>query len=214
MFVPLLTMQAQDRDKVSADKMLYEQLCASHTPDMKVKPLTISERRLQRTNEDGIWMHQGDSFQIRSLTQDYYVCKENGRYKALFDRKYPVESLVNLLQNHIKNNMRISINHHVYGGTKKVPEMPLQNVYDLLSPNMAYYSSVTSVNKDEMKALLVFHHKRMNFIHMFILTVPMTQLFKQDGVIRAELYGNIPQGNVKSLFGQYHSEDYQMPVKK
>jgi hypothetical protein len=50
----------------------------------------------------------------------------------------------------------------------------------------------------------VFHHRRMNFIHMFTVSIPTNQLFEKDGVITADLFGNIPQSNIKSLFSKYH----------
>lgn len=208
------TIFAQERDKKVADDLLYEQLCANNTTENYHAPFTVSAPRLKNTKEKGIFLLQGDTFQIRSLSTDCYVRKHNSEYVPIFDSKYPMESFISLLLNHVnKNNLIISINQHLYGGAKKVPPMPMQNIYDMLSRNMNAYCSVTEVNKDSMKALLVFHHPKIDFIHMFIVTVPTYQLFKNGGTITAELYGNIPQKNVKSLFSNYKQADAQYPVE-
>ena len=163
------TIFAQERDKKVADDLLYEQLCANNTTENYHAPFTISAQRLKNTKERGIFLLQGDTFQIHSLSTDCYVRKHNSEYVPIFDSKYP--------------------------------------------RNMNAYCSVTEVNKDSMKALLVFHHPKIDFIHMFIVTVPTNQLFKNGGTITAELYGNIPQKNVKSLFSNYKQADAQYPVE-
>lgn len=208
------TISAQERDKKVADDLLYEQLCANNTTENYHAPFTVSTQRLKSTKEKGILLLQGDTFQIRSLSTDCYVRKQNGEYVPIFDAKYPMESFISLLLNRVnKNNLIISINQHLYGGAKKVPPMPMQNIYDLLSRNMDAYCSVTETNKEHLKALLVFHHQKIDFIYMFIITIPTNQLFKNGGMVTAELYGNIPQKNVKSLFSNYKQADAQYPVE-
>jgi len=205
---------AQDRDKKVADELLYEQLCANNSTENYHAPYTISEQKLKATAEKGIFLLQGDTFQVHSLSTDCYVRKQSGKYAPIFDAKYPMESLISLLLNRVdKNNLVISINQHLYGGTKQIPAMPMQNIYDLLSRNMNAYCNVTEIKKDAMKALLVFHHPQVDFIHMFIINIPTDQLFKNGGKITAELYGNIPQKNVKSLFSNYKQEDKQYSVE-
>jgi hypothetical protein len=48
--------------------------------------------------------------------------------------------------------------------------------------------------------VLIFHQKKMDFIHMVEMKVPTRQLTEPTSVITGELYTNIPQKNVKSLF--------------
>ena len=200
-----LNAQAQDRDKVSADQMLYEELCANHTTENYHAPFHVDAKKLEMTDESGILLLKGKSFQVKSITSDVYVKKSRKTYTPLFDEKYPVESFNNLLLNRIQDNtLKIDIRQHMYGSIKKVPTIPMQNVYDLLAKTMDIYGSVTSVTKEKMEATLVFHHRRMNFIHMFTVSIPTNQLFEKDGVITADLFGNIPQSNIKSLFSKYH----------
>ena len=178
-FLISVTASAQDRDKVSADTLLYEQLCAKHVTENYHAPYTVNKRDLQSTAERGIYIVKGKSFQVKSLTSDFYVRESKGSYEPIFDKRYPVESFTNILLNRVKENkLKIEITQHMYGNTKKVPVQNMQNIYDLLARNMDIYCSVTSINKEKMEATLVFHHRKLNFIHMFIVSVPTDDLFE------------------------------------
>ena len=195
---------AQDRDKVSADTLLYEQLCASHVAENYHAPLTVSKRDLESTAERGIYIVKGKSFQVKSMTSSFYVREKPGSYEPIFDKRYPMESFTNILLNRVKQNkLRIAITQSMYGSSKKVPVQNMQNIYDLLARNMDIYCSVTSINKDKIDATLVFHHRKLNFIHLFVVSVPTEELFEDGGLVTATLYGNIPQHNIRTLFGKY-----------
>ena len=195
---------AQDRDKVSADTLLYEQLCASHVAENYHAPLTVSKRDLESTAERGIYIVKGKSFQVKSMTSSFYVREKRGSYEPIIDKRYPMESFTNILLNRVKQNkLRIAITQSMYGSSKKVPVQNMQNIYDLLARNMDIYCSVTSINKDKIDATLVFHHRKLNFIHLFVVSVPTEDLFEDGGLVTATLYGNIPQHNIRTLFGKY-----------
>ena len=203
-FVFALAGNAQDRDKVSADTLLYEQLSSRHVTENYHAPYTVSKRDLVSTSERGIYIVKGKAFQVKSITSDFYVRERRGNYEPVFDKRYPLESFTNILLNRVKQNkLRIDITQHMYGTTKKVPTQNMQNIYDLLARNMDIYCSVTSITKDKMEATLVFHHRKLNFIHMFIVSVQMDELFDDGGLVTATLYGNIPQSNIRTLFGKY-----------
>ena len=123
---------AQDRDKVSADTLLYEQLCASHVAENYHAPLTVSKRDLESTAERGIYIVKGKSFQVKSMTSSFYVREKRGSYEPIFDKRYPMESFTNILLNRVKQNkLRITITQSMYGSSKKVPVQNMQNIYDL-----------------------------------------------------------------------------------
>ena len=65
---------------------------------------------------------------------------------------------------------------------------------------MQLYCSVTYIGTDEIRAVLIFHQKRQNFIHMLELKVPTRELFDEGSVMTGDLFTNIPQDNVNSIF--------------
>ena len=63
-----LNAQAQDRDKVSADQMLYEELCANHTTENYHVPFHVDAKKLEMTDESGIL--PGEIHHIGCLCQE------------------------------------------------------------------------------------------------------------------------------------------------
>ena len=196
-------VSSQDRDKVSADVTLYEMLCANHTPSAPTKVMVLA-RELEKTYEQDLYRKKGTHYQIMSLTNDFYVFKKHNDYQVVFEQKYPVESFINLMLNLVASDkVMIAINQHMYGEKKTVPPIPIGNLHDLFNSTMDTYCSVTKIEKGVMNAIIVFHHRKMDFIHMLTLSATPEQLFSENAVIKADLYGNIPQSNIKNLFNKY-----------
>ena len=188
-------------DKVEADNMIDELLAAEQTVRNWHAPIVIREKDLQPTNEYGIWKTKGRNFQIKSLRSDFYVIKnEDGSYTPVFDIRWPVESLVNLLLNRVVDNTHVlELTHHLYGHKKKQFRIPMQLLYDLWGEHMDLYCNVTSIDREHARAVLVFHQRRLDFIHLLDIDIPTSEIVKKKGVITANLYTNIPQYNVKNI---------------
>lgn len=188
-------------DKAEADQIIYEMLTAKNQTENWHPGILIQESQLQETNERGIFIVPGDSFQIKSLRSDFYVYKKKGKWEPINDARYPMETMVNLLLNHISDNRHmLEIRHHQYGGRNPMITLPMQDIFDLLARNMNLYCSVTYINEQEIRAILVFHQRSLNFIHMLELKVKTRKLFDAKSTISGDFYTNIPQNNVNDIF--------------
>ena len=188
-------------DKAEADQIIYEMLTANNQTENWHPGIVIQENLLKETNEKGIYIVPGDSFQIKSLRSDFYVYRKNNKWEPINEARYPMETMVNLLLNRINNNQHmLEIRHHQYGGKKPTIKLPMQVLFDLLARNMDLYCSVTYINEHEIRAILVFHQRSLNFIHMLELKVKTSKLFDADSTISGEFYTNIPQHNVNDIF--------------
>lgn len=191
----------QATDKADADALVFKQLTSGYDTDNWHAELAISESRLEKTAEEGIWLVRGDTFQIASLCSDFYVSREHGQWSVIDDARYPMETAANLLLNRISDNRRqLELTHHQYGGLTPHVVMPMQNLYDLLARHMELYCTVTKVTAAEMQATVVLFHRNLNFIHLLIVKCQTSQITDKTGIITADLYTNIPQGNIKTLF--------------
>ena len=196
-----LPIAAQIGDKAEADQLIYQELTGESKVENWHPKLIILGNMLEETAEKGIFIVKGDSFQIKSLRSDFYIYKKDGDWVPLNDARYPLETMVNLLLNRIENNQhRLSVRHHKYGGEAPTISIPMQKLHDLLARNMSLYCSVTYIDKEEIRAILVFHQKRVDFIHMLELRIPTKQLFDETSTLVGDLYTNIPQSNVNSIF--------------
>ena len=187
-------------DKGDADELLYEQLTSCNVVENWHRELIIDEKKLTPTDEENIYVLPGDTLQTREMRSDIYVIRKGNTLSPLFDKKYPLESANNLLLNVIKDNtLQLSLVQRQYGNKQKKATVPLQTVYDLLGRHNDIYVNVTRIDPKSIEAVLVFHQKGINTIHMFIVNIPVENLFVKGANVTAELYGNIPQGNVKSI---------------
>ena len=191
----------QATDKADADKLLYEELSAAHEVENWHPELIVLADRLAETAERGVYVLRGDTFQIGTLRSDIYLRRVRNDWKPIYDNRYPVESLTNLLMNQVRDNRhQLTLHHHQYGGAVPTIVMPMQTLFDVLGRHTDSYCSVTAINAEEIRAVLVFHQRRFNYIHMLDLRLPTKQLFEPEGMLTAELYTNIPQNNVLNIF--------------
>lgn len=196
-----LSIHAQAVDKAEKDMLIYQELTANYELENWHPDFIVASHMLKETDEQGIYIVRGDSFQVKSIRSDFYVCKKNGQWVPLNDSRFPLETMVNLLMNRIENNRhQLQVRHHQYGNKKPTITIPMQKMHDLLARNMQLYCSVTYIGTDEIRAVLVFHQKRQNFIHMLELKIPTIDLFDEESTMTGDLYTNIPQDNVKSIF--------------
>ena len=195
-----MTSSAQT-DKAEADQIIYQMLTEKSQTENWHPGLVIRNSEIEATSEEGIFLVRGDSFQIKSLRSDFYVWKKADEWTAINDGRYPMETMVNLLLNRVNNNQHmLELRHHQYGGKKPSILLPMQNLFDILARNMQLYCSVTFIDKNEIRAILVFHQQRLNFIHLLELKVKTSKLKEPSSTISGDLYTNIPQTNVNDIF--------------
>lgn len=210
-----LTAAAQAKDKAEADLMVWEELAAGYEAENYHPRLIIQDSQIRETAEKGIWLVKGDSFQIKSLRSDFYVRKIKKGWAVLNDSRYPYETMTNLLLNRIEDNRhQLQIIHHQYGGKKPEVTIPMQKLYDVFASHMQLYTSVTKINQDEIRAILIFHQKRLDYIHMLDIRIPSVLLFDKTSTLKGDLYTNIPQHNIKSIFKEKDQKNNENPTNE
>lgn len=188
-------------DKADADQLVYEMLTAKTQAENWHPRLIIVDNQLFETAEKGIYIVPGDSFQIKTMRSDFYVYKQNGQWTPINDPRYPMETMVNLLLNRITDNKHtLLLRHHQYGGKIPTIAIPMQNLFDILARTTQVYCSVNAIDKDNIRATLVFHQQKLNYIHLVELNVGTQDINDVQSTFNGELYTNIPQGNIKDIF--------------
>ena len=197
----LLTWAA---DKAENDSAFFALLANGEVVAPWHRTLAIDESRMEPTRENAIYLQRGDFYQVKSVRNDVYLQQNaDGGYEVVNSYRYPLETIVNLLLGYIdENDHYMFVSHHQYGGKIKRVLIPMRRLYDLLCPTMDVYCSVTGIDPVDAKGVVVFHEKNGNYIHMLDITTSPTEIAQPKTTIFAELYTNIPQSNVKTLFGE------------
>lgn len=202
MAVPLTRQPVEQKaaaDKAEADRQVFQQLSDYKGGQLVMRKWALSDSLLVPTREENVMVLQGTKFQVEALRSDIYI--DAATRKPIFSKRYPMESAVNLLMNVVADDQHtLQITQHMYGKVKKTITLPLKAIYQVLAADRRVYCNVTKIDKDGMEADLVMYHKGRNDIHLFTLRMDMDEMFKAGGKFSAQLYANIPQANVKSIF--------------
>ena len=195
-----VSAQNSNIDKSQADQFIYESLSGAVGDDYEAERVDFKPSSLVKTNEKSVFILPGSHYQLETLRSDCYLRKtKNNNYVVISDLRYPMETFVNQLLNKVKSGHVLQVKHHQYGQKVPLLKTPLQSLLSLFGPTMKSYASVTSVNEKEIEALLVFHHPKLDFIHLLTLRTSTSGLLKKGNVVYGDFYTNIPQDNVKSI---------------
>ena len=175
-------------DKGDADELVYEQLVSANLPNDFHRGVDLEKVKAKPCSEQGIYIVEGAYYQVKSMRNDFYLVRKSNKNEILFDMRYPLESVTNLLLNYVENNKRdLEFRHHQYGNKIVSGKIPMQVVYDLFGPHMEMYCMVTKIDKDNIEATLVFRNAKLEFIHMFVFKTPLADIFQADGTLHADL---------------------------
>lgn len=195
-----------DRDKVAVDSVTYGILVGRIAPPQDAtsywqKQLAISRKALVETDISNVYRVNGDNYQVETLRNDFYVVRNNRGYSPLNDARYPLETLTNLLLGRIHcSNRQVDLTYHPYGRETSSLFLSLRELLEKLTPGMESYCMVPEVKSDKIRAVLVLHNVKDNFIHLMEVTVETSKVADPDAELTISLYPNIPQNNVRSLF--------------
>lgn len=197
--VQTLCAQKLNMDKKQADQFVYENLNNDTITKYGSEPVVVNPSHLVKTNERSVFLLRGDYYQSKTLRSDCYVKKNRNNYQAISDKRYPLETFTNQMLNKVQNDHLLHVKHHQYGQKIPVLKTSMQSMFAMFLPTMKPYVSVTSINNEEIEAVLVFHHPRLDFIHMLVIKTKTDGLLKKGNVIFGDFYTNIPQDNLNSI---------------
>lgn len=168
-----------------------------------LRPELPSEASLQKVEgKKELWRQVGMPFMIDSVRSDTYFTKREGRICPLFDPAYPCESLCNLLLGQITEpDVLLAMSHKMYGLSIPKFTIPLSDFIGQMPDNSVFYACARLIERGEqISGVLLISNPRYNYIHLMTVTVPVADLFVREPVVRAYLYTNVPQHNVRNLF--------------
>jgi len=187
-------------DKAKLDSLLFVNLVSTDDFPATVSSASPTADQLEKTAERNIYKVKGDTFQVRSLTSDYYVRFTSKATTPIFGTKYPVESAINLLLGYVHaRQTKVALTHFQYGQRQQAAIIPLGVLLHQLGHDARAYCGVTSATAENISLVLVFHHPKGNYIHLLTFDFSPSELFETEGTLNAKLRSNIPQHNLKSI---------------
>ena len=181
-----------DRDLLFPyDKKEHEELLLSQ--------LEHSTARYTQMEPDG-----PECYMIDSLTNDVFSIGD----RPVFDRKFPAESMRNILMCALPAsdfaNISLRIQPHTYSkelGRRFINVRMSDFLGYFQKQGLKFYSAKMENAGDRYQCILVMFHPTYNYLHMFSLSFTPDQLFSDKAVtLKSDLSTFIPQHNIKNLF--------------
>ena len=153
--------------------------------------------------QDSIYQSKGNFFILPQLNNHIFYSTT----KPLFSPQYPEYSLKNILLNYdiVERNQKIispnlHIKHRMYGNFTPEFYINLSDFQCYFQRECESFCFVEQEENNKLTAYLILHSATYNYIHLLIITTDKQEIFKENPILKAEFYTNIPQNNIKSLF--------------
>jgi hypothetical protein len=149
-----------------------------------------------------IFERKGNIFTLPQLNSD--ICcfrNDRGEFSPVYDADYPAVSLKNLfLLPQMNTSLQLHIKHRQYGNFTPEFEMNLSDFICFFQTESDIYCHVENAEREALKVTLIIHNKNFGYIHLLSVTTAAAAVFRDNEILQAEFYSNIPQHNIKNLF--------------
>ena len=185
-------------DKKERDIRLAVQL-TNH----KLKPDSISvpDYSYLQLLRDTIYVEKGRSFLTPQINSDLFYIKADSTYSLALDKSLITESFSNALLVPLENSYQIHITHRMYGKIVKKYMVNSQTFDNYFRSDYDRYFGVESLNIDKLTGTLILDNRPEGTIHLAFVSISLDDLLN-GGTMEMQLYSNIPQHNIQTLFGK------------
>jgi len=150
---------------------------------------------------DSIYVERGNSFIVPQINNDIFYTKIDSSYNLIFDSRLLAETFSNTLIVPANKNYTINITHRLYGNQVKKYTVNNCDFNDYFRSGYDRYFGIESLDKDKLTGTLILTDRNTNAIHLAFVSISLDDLLN-GGTMEMQLYSNIPQHNIKTLFGK------------
>ena len=151
--------------------------------------------------QDSIYVEKGYNFNIPQINNDLFYVKNDSLYSLVSDTSFIALSFSNTLISPSPNvNYTINIKHRMYGNTMQDYMVDSRNFNDYFSKDYERYFGIETLEPQNLSGTLILYNRDEEFIHLAYVTTTLEDLIN-GGKMTMELFSNIPQHNIKALFG-------------
>ncbi|NDV46765.1 hypothetical protein D0T49_06865 [Paludibacter sp. 221] len=167
----------------------------------RIEPPLFTNLDLTKKPGSDVYVHKGTVFMINEINSDTYFQRHDNQYRYIYNEQYPHESLINMfLSEQCYSTLCLHITHRMYGGVLPEFTLSLNEFVSLFKDDFNFYCGMQKSQTDAVKITVLLHSKDYNFAHMLLIETAKGDIFAKNGIVKANLYTNIPQHNIKSLF--------------
>lgn len=149
--------------------------------------------------QDSIYVEKGGEFVIPQINNDLFYIKNDTIYTLVSDSSFVALSFSNALLAPSTNHYTINVKHRMYGLVAQDYSIDSRDFNDYFSQGFERYFGIETLEPDHLSGTLILYNRDEEFIHLFYVTTTLYDLVN-GGKMMMELYSNIPQHNIESLY--------------
>lgn len=202
-------------DKKELDEMVFTGLSggsgAGENRDSILMPLAGQLKKLG----ENIYVDKDDQL-IDGISNSRYFIIRDAKPEILFEKKYPEQSVKNIFYEPMlaKTTTIITVKQKLYGGRTVQYETSLNDFSNYFKENCELYTGVESISGDSIRAMLVYYETDLKLLHLAVVDLNYTDLFKQNSIsIACQLYANIRTDNISNIFKEYTNRKEKIKIK-
>ena len=185
-------------DKMERDIRLAVQL-KNHTA--KSNRIVAPDYSFLQLLRDTIYVDKGDSFMIPQINNDVFYKKIDNSYSLVFDSRLLAETFSNTLIIPADMDYTVDITHRMYGKRTESYIVNSRDFDDYFSRDFDRYFGIETLEKEKLTGTLILDDSHAGSIHLAFVSISIDNLLN-GGTMEMQLYSNIPQNNIKTLFGK------------
>ncbi len=151
------------------------------------------------TYQDSIYVEKGEKFNIPQINNDLFYLKNDSIYTLVSDTSAIALSFSNALLAPWTNHYTIDVKHRMYGLVALDYSIDSRDFNDYFSQGYVRYFGIETLEPEHLSGTLILYNRDEEFIHLFYVTTTLDDLVN-GGKMMMELYSNIPQHNIDSLY--------------
>lgn len=170
--------------------------------------LITKDTKLRKAWQDNYYTVKGGAYLLPNLNANQYLWKdEKGKYRPIYNKTYPIESLANLLtSNFVNNDFNLEIRMRKYGFKNDTLRVPLNKwiSYCQQTGCKAYFGIIDFKSDGNAVCILIMHNTSLGYNHIMKVTFPMSLFEKRKGIVPVKLNSYVNYTRIENLFADYN----------
>ena len=190
-------------EMIENERRIVKDIAKSSTSCRNSSTAQLDE--LSTTWNDCFYILQGESYYSNDLnTNKYFELDESGNYQLIYNTRYPLESLSNLLSSSaIDNQFVIDIRLKKYGYNEEIISVPLNSWINFcLNSGCTPFVGLIDYDGNNATFELVMRNADLGYNHVMKVKFDVAQLESRKGIIEARLNSYVPTSKIKFLFDE------------
>lgn len=153
------------------------------------------------TYQECIYIEKGNEFNIPQINNDLFYIEDDSIYSLVSDTSMVSWSFSNAMLAPSEKHYTIDVKHRMYGFMIQEYTIDSRDFNDYFSHSYERYFGIETLEPGNLSGTMILYNRDEEYIHLAYVTTTLNDLIN-GGKMIMELYSNIPQHNIKTLFGE------------